>query len=63
VKQGKVPASAAQTMNAPALSALWTAMGFARVRYAACAYGYLPEVLPTNPTLPGVPFEFSELNS
>lgn len=41
--QGKVPASAAQTMNAPALSALWTAMGFARVRYAACAYGYLPE--------------------
>lgn len=49
-------------MNAPALSALWTAMGFARVRYAACAYGYLPEVH-TNPTLPGVPFEFSELNS
>ena len=41
-------------MHAPALSALWTAMGFARVRYAACAYGYLPEVLPTNPTLAGV---------
>lgn len=41
--QGKVPASAAPMMHAPALSALWTAMGFARVRYAACAYGYLPE--------------------
>jgi long-chain acyl-CoA synthetase len=44
--QSKVPTSAAQTMNAPALSALWTAMGFARVRYAACAYGHLPEVTP-----------------